>query len=203
MRYKNCPGCGASNKESDVRCFSCDKPIDLAPPALKGAGPAASTAGPSDPTQPFKILVGVLLAATVLLLSIGRQHAEQATHDQIWMTDFKQAQQLSLDTGKPLLVNFTGSDWCGWCIKLKKEVFSKADFQSWASEEVILVELDFPRRKRISAELRVQNEGLAREYGIRGFPTVLLLDGKGKVLGKTGYVPGGPSAFIQSVPLKG
>ncbi len=114
-----------------------------------------------------------------------------------WMTNYKDALKLSQETGKPILADFTGSDWCGWCIKLNDEVFSKPEFGAWAKENVILLELDYPNRKKQPQWLKQQNAGLAKKYGIRGYPTILLLNGKGEVLGKTGYRRGGAEAWIE------
>ena len=97
---------------------------------------------------------------------------------------------------KPLLVDFTGSDWCGWCIRLDEEVFSQSAFQAYAAAELVLVEIDFPRRKTLSAELKAQNEALAQQYGIRGFPTILLLSPEGELIEKTGYRRGGPESYV-------
>lgn len=121
--------------------------------------------------------------------------------DGAWMSDFDAAKAKSKAENKPMLVDFTGSDWCGWCIKLDKEVFSKAAFKDYASENLILVEIDFPRRKEQSAELKAQNEALAEQYGIRGFPTILLMDSDGKVIERTGYRRGGPEKYVEH--LKG
>lgn len=101
-------------------------------------------------------------------------------------------------TARPLVVlaDFTGSDWCGWCIKLKDEVFSKPEFEEWAKEHVVLLELDFPKQKQLSDELKKQHEELRKEFGIDGFPTIVFMDAKGKKVGKSGYVAGGPAAWI-------
>jgi len=121
----------------------------------------------------------------------------------VWHTDVDKAINLSVQSGKPLFFFFTGSDWCGWCIKLQKEVFFLPEFKKWATKNVILVELDFPKRTPIAPELLKQNRGLAKEFGVRGYPTVWfatfdLEDEKLKVnkLGSQGYVRGGPSAWI-------
>jgi len=113
-----------------------------------------------------------------------------------WMTDFEAAQAKAAEKGKPMLLDFTGSDWCGWCIKLKKEVFSKKTFKDYAESELVLVEVDFPRGKKQSDALKAQNEALAEKYGIRGFPTIVLLSPEGKLIGKTGYRPGGAEAYV-------
>ena len=116
-----------------------------------------------------------------------------------WLTDYKQAQQEAKASGKLLLVDFTGSDWCGWCIRLDREVFSKPEFQEYASKNLILLEVDFPRTKELSVAQRTQNQQLAREYQIEGFPTLVVLNGDGKTVGMLGYTPGGPSAFIEAL----
>ena len=113
-----------------------------------------------------------------------------------WLTNFAQAQQEAKSNQKLLLMDFTGSDWCGWCIMLDKEVFSKPEFKEYASKNLILLELDFPRRKALPAETLAQNERLAVEYRIQGFPTVVVLDSNGKAVGALGYMRGGPQAFI-------
>ncbi len=115
-----------------------------------------------------------------------------------WLTDFKKAQAQSLKDKKPMLVNFTGSDWCGWCIKLDREVFSKKEFQKWAKENVILVKLDFPRKSKQTAAEKKANRALANKYGVRGYPTILFINGKGEAVGKSGYMKGGPSAWTKS-----
>ncbi len=106
----------------------------------------------------------------------------------IWHDSFESAQQRSKETGKPILADFTGSDWCSWCVKLKKDVFETSEFQAWARENVILLELDYPKRAIQSSAIRNQNKQLAERYKISGYPTVLLLDSEGEVLGKLGYM---------------
>jgi len=119
-----------------------------------------------------------------------------------WMTDMDKAMKLSAKSGKPILADFSGSDWCGWCIRLDKEVFSKKIFKDFAKENLILVLVDFPNRKAIAAKLKKQNKALAVKYKVRGYPTVLLLDSKGKVLLKTGYRRGGPQKYVDSLKSK-
>ena len=97
---------------------------------------------------------------------------------------------------KLVLLDFTGSDWCGWCIKLDKEVFSQAEFGEYAKKNLVLVELDYPRSKEQSKEIKAQNAKLQGEYKIKGYPTIIVLDSEGKKVGELGYQPGGPKAFI-------
>ena len=113
-----------------------------------------------------------------------------------WLTSLDQAQKEAQAKNRLLLMDFTGSDWCGWCIMLDKEVFSKPEFKEYASKNLVLLELDFPRMKKMPPEVIAQNEKLAVKYGIQGFPTVVVFDSSGKPLGALGYQAGGPQAFI-------
>ena len=131
-----------------------------------------------------------------------------SAQDVQWMTSFEEASKVSMETGKPILANFTGSDWCGWCIRLKKEVFSKSEFAKWAEENVVLLELDFPRTTPISDELRAQNQQLAQQFQVRGYPTIIVFDVEAggaedqlnvTTLGRTGYLRGGPTPWIDNV----
>jgi len=116
-----------------------------------------------------------------------------------WLTNFDEAKKEAAAKNLPILADFSGSDWCGWCIKLDKEVFSKASFKAYAKKNLVLLLVDFPSSKSQSADLKSQNQKLAKKYGVRGYPTVLLLDKNGKVIGKTGYQPGGPEKYINSI----
>ncbi|MEO7977813.1 thioredoxin family protein [Flavobacterium sp.] len=120
-----------------------------------------------------------------------------------WHTDVKEAITISNKEKKPLLMFFTGSDWCGWCIRLQNEVLKTPEFQKWANENVILVELDYPRRTAQTPEIKNQNAELQQAFGIQGFPTVYFTSAEtkdGRVnfkgLGQTGYVAGGPTAWL-------
>ena len=121
-----------------------------------------------------------------------------------WHTDLNKAIELSIEDDKPLFMFFTGSDWCGWCIRLQKEVFFKAEFVKWAKENLTLVELDFPRRKKLDESLKQQNDNLRQMFAVRGYPTGWFVipeiqeDKKinFKRLGSQGYVAGGPKNWI-------
>ena len=119
--------------------------------------------------------------------------------DSSWLTDYRAAQELAAKKDLPILADFSGSDWCGWCMKLDKEVFSKKEFGEYAKENLVLFLADFPARKKQSAAEKKQNDALGKKYGIRGFPTVLLLDAKGKVLARTGYQKGGAAAYVKHI----
>jgi protein disulfide-isomerase len=116
--------------------------------------------------------------------------------DEGWLTDFNAAKAAAAERKLPILADFSGSDWCGWCIKLDKEVFSQKEFKDFAATNVVLFVADFPRKSSQSVEVKAQNEKLSKEYNIEGFPTVLLLDASGKQLARTGYLPGGPAAYV-------
>jgi len=114
-----------------------------------------------------------------------------------WLNDYKKAQQEARASNKFLLLDFTGSDWCGWCKRFDKEILSQSQFQDYARENLVLVELDFPRTKPQSPELRRQNQELANQYQVQGFPTIVVLNGDGQKLWQyDGYFPDGPAAFI-------
>ena len=122
----------------------------------------------------------------------------------VWQTDVNKAMQMSIKEKKPMMLFFTGSDWCGWCVRLQKEVFHTPEFASWATKNVVLVELDYPKGKPQSAELKAQNASLQQVFGIQGFPTIYFVTAKVEEnkpasftpLGNTGYVAGGPTAWL-------
>ncbi len=120
-----------------------------------------------------------------------------AAQETPWLTSFAEAKAAAKKDQKVILADFTGSDWCGWCIKLHKEVFSKPEFATWAAKHVVLLELDYPHNTPQSDELKQQNQELAQKYGVRLYPTILFLDADGKRLGQSGYLPGGPEAWIK------
>jgi thioredoxin-related protein len=116
-----------------------------------------------------------------------------------WQTDYAKALELAKNQNKRVLLDFTGSDWCGPCIELRKRVFSRPEFTSYAEKNLVLVEIDYPQRKKQSPELKQQNEKLSAKYGIdeKGFPTIIVLDPAGKVLREmTGYDGTSPAGMI-------
>lgn len=136
----------------------------------------------------------------LFLISFSMSNAQEL----IWHTDMNKASELSIKEKKPMLLFFTGSDWCGWCIRLQKEVLKTSEFGKWAKENVILVELDFPRRTAQDATIKAQNNQLQSMLQVRGYPTVWFVTPKksdeGKMnlngLGSTGYVAGGPEKWL-------
>lgn len=114
-----------------------------------------------------------------------------------WLTDFAEATKLAKAQKRPILADFTGTDWCFWCKKLDQEVFNTPEFKAWAKERVVLLEVDFPNKKVLPAELKAQNEKLKARYGIEGFPTIVFLAADGKELGRYGYDKGGPANWTK------
>lgn len=114
-----------------------------------------------------------------------------------WITDFNLAKSYAKELERPILINFTGSDWCRWCFKLRDEVFSQDAFTAYAKKDLVLLTLDFPQKKQLPKEEQAANEALAQHYGIEGFPTILLVDAEGIELARTGYQPGGAVAYVQ------
>ncbi|MDR3690801.1 MAG: thioredoxin family protein [Fimbriimonas sp.] len=114
-----------------------------------------------------------------------------------WLTSYDAAVKQAKKTGKPIMADFTGSDWCTWCMKLHQEVFSKPEFKKWAAKNVILLEVDFPHQTPQAKSLVDQNMRLERKYHdvLPGFPTVLFMNADGTVFGKYGYDEGGPDRW--------
>ena len=118
----------------------------------------------------------------------------------IWIyDDFAAALAKAKAENKFIIVDFTGSDWCGWCIRLDKEVFDTPFFIEKAPAKYVLLKLDFPRKKEQSAEIKEANKALSKKYGIEGFPTILILDAKGEKVAQTGYAPGGPEKYLKQL----
>lgn len=116
-----------------------------------------------------------------------------------WFTDFKQARSLAKSENKFMLLNFSGSDWCGWCMKLDQEVFKTDEFKRYADKRLVCVLLDFPQNINQSESLKRQNKELAEKYDIEGYPTLIILNPEGEWIGTTGYKEGGPAPYIQEL----
>lgn len=146
----------------------------------------------------MKIFYLRIFTLVTIFAVLGCPHivANASSSDSLWLTNFETALKIAKETKKPILLDFTGSDWCGWCIRLKKEVFSENSFKSFAKQNLVLVEVDFPRKNNQDPFLRKQNDKLSKKYEIRGFPTIVLLDFNGNFIDKTGYVKGGPIRYI-------
>ena len=131
-----------------------------------------------------------LLALVALCLSAVSLSAADG-----WLTDLDEGIKVAKAEKKAILVDFTGSDWCGWCIRLKKEVFDQKEFAA-ATKDFVLVELDYPQKKKQSAEEKAKNKVWAGKFSIEGFPTIMLLDANGEPFAQTGYQAGGPVKYL-------
>ena len=140
----------------------------------------------------------VLTGLSSIAIAAPAKKAETVQQEEVkWLTNFAQAQEIAKKENKILFVDFSGSDWCGWCIRLHKEVLSQKAFLDYAKDNLVLVLIDFPSRKPQSPEEKRQNQALARQFGIQGYPTVLLISPEGKILARTGYRHGGAQAYVQ------
>jgi protein disulfide-isomerase len=137
------------------------------------------------------LLTGVM----AVILAVVATAADTVT----WLTDLPKAQEQAKAEKKLVMLDFTGSDWCGWCIKLDKEVFSQPEFVAYAQTNLVCVEVDFPTKKKLSAEQQKANDALAKKYNIEGYPTIIVLNADGKKVGELGYMKGGPKAFIAAL----
>jgi protein disulfide-isomerase len=143
-----------------------------------------------------------LIHAAFLLLLLVAGFAGQAAaatapaKEATWLVSYDEAAALAKKTGRPILADFTGSDWCHWCQKLKTEVFDTAEFKDWAKDNAILLEVDFPQHIPQSPAIKAQNQKLQQQFSINGFPTVLILNANGVKIGELGYQEGGPKAWL-------
>lgn len=140
----------------------------------------------------MRLLPAALLLTTLPLAAQDEGHAG-------WHADFDEAVKVAKAEGKDLLVDFTGSDWCGWCIRLNKEVFDHAEWLDEVKKDWVLVALDFPRAEAVKAKVPnpERNRELQGKYNVQGFPTILLMDAEGTVYGRTGYREGGPAPYLE------
>ena len=154
----------------------------------------------------FFLLISFIAGAVFLYSSINQKNSFRDTNlseesSAIWMTQFSEARAMAKNEGKPILMDFTGSNWCGWCVKLKKEVFTKPSFLGFANDNLILMTVDFPRGVHQEEWLVDQNNKLLDQYGVNSFPTIILTDYNGNLLGRTGYKSGGSENYVEH--LKG
>lgn len=146
----------------------------------------------------------IAFLSIIFLTSLTSFAQKSAKEDLVWHTDLNKAIELANKEKKPLMLFFTGSDWCGWCVRLQKEVFTQNEFKKWAQDNVILVEVDFPRANIQTEEVKAQNRNLQQQFAVRGYPTCWfvkadkLKDGKVNFtqLGTKGYEAGGPANWV-------
>ena len=141
------------------------------------------------------VLSALLVSAAQAQSWANKEKAPEKTKG--WITDFEQAKQEAEAFKQPIFAFFTGSDWCPLCVMLKKDALDTKDFSRFAADNLILFEADFPQNKEMSEKVASQNKELKDKYGVRGFPTIFLLDAKEKQLGETGYQEGGAEAYVK------
>ncbi len=145
----------------------------------------------------IRIFVLFQVIAIIFFAGCGKT-TDAASMPKHWFTDFEKAKQTAGAEGKDILINFSGSDWCYWCKKLDKEVFSKQEFIRQAGKNFVFAVVDFPNdTSRQSAELQKQNQVLSEQFAVEGFPTVFLADANGRPYARTGYIEGGVQAYLE------
>jgi protein disulfide-isomerase len=140
------------------------------------------------------LLAPFFTACAVLTLGVSAARAAEG-----WGDNYEKAAAQAKAEKKLLVMDFTGSDWCPWCVKLNKEVFSQPEFKEYAAKNLVLLEVDFPNSKPQSPAVKAQNGKLQTKYKIEGYPTVVVLDPEGKKVGVLGYQPGGPKMFTAAL----
>lgn len=166
-----------------------------------------SIQNPNSPITSIQVMMIMLIAGFCVAVSSQQAVAQtivnfsdisvvEETED--WVQSLEKAVELSSNSGKPIMFVFSGSDWCSYCQLLDQEVLQTPDFELWSRENVIKVMVDFPKYNSQSAEIAQQNQQLEEYFmeHVKGYPTVLLVQSDGAVIGRSGYVAGGPGAWI-------
>lgn len=143
-------------------------------------------------------LGGTMKTLLTLLLTVAFTSLAFAAKEG-WTDDLEKAKAQAKAENKKILLDFTGSDWCGWCKKLDKEVFSQQAWKDYADKHLVLVEVDFPRSFQLPEATKKQNEELGKKYKVQGYPTIVITSASGTKKGELGYVEGGPEAFIKAL----
>ena len=163
-----------------------------------------------------KILIFALLLLLFLPACSKEKESENTTGSVIvekyqleWYTKLEKALEVAKIENKSVLINFTGSDWCGWCFKIRDEILVKEEFREFAKESLILVELDFPRKIKQSDETKAYNRKIMNRFNIEGFPSIVILDAdgnklsgkndRGQIVDKTGYQYGGAEKYVNHI----
>lgn len=142
-------------------------------------------------------LISLLILITLFLFGCNNKAVSKSNGE--WLTNMPEAQKIAAKKDLPIMINFTGSDWCSWCHKLRDEVFSQAEFKDYAKESLVLVELDFPKNIEQSDAVKKHNDKYMKMFDIKGFPTILVVDADLNILTLMGYQPGGPEQFIKDM----
>ncbi len=147
----------------------------------------------------FYILLTTLIAAFGSVHCAEAQAETQVVSQINWTTNFDAAKKQAQAESKPMFVYFTGSDWCPWCIKMDSQILSTPEFQQALAQKMIFVKVDFPRKSPQDQATKDQNQKLSNEFGIQGFPSVIILDSKGQKIEKMGFQSGGGANYAKKV----
>lgn len=146
------------------------------------------------------LLLGWLVVPNAFSQTEARMDSEMGQSSQPvgeWLEHYDVALQQADKEGKPVFALFTGSDWCSWCVKFESEILTQQDFLLFAREHLVLLKLDYPSKSdRQPGWLVEQNRRLKERYGIRGYPTAVLLSAGGEVIATSGYLPGGVESYV-------
>lgn len=146
----------------------------------------------------FRFAMKSIPITSIICAAMVALHGSAFAGGEGWSSDFAASKKLAEESKKDLLIDFTGSDWCGWCIKLNDEVFKHEAFKAGVKDSFVLVELDFPKDKsKLSEETQKQNAELGEKYAVQGYPTILLCDAAGRPYAATGYQKGGPEKYVE------
>ena len=167
----------------------------------------------SNPKRTLTRMAAVALLAGVttggFVYAKSTKKADDTPHI-TWLTSAKAAAAQAKKENKLIFADFTGSDWCGYCIKLKKEVLDTPEFAEWASDKLVFLEVDFPNDKsKMTPDEIKQNDALQAQFKVEGFPTIIYLDSTGKELGrqvgfggKAGWMPEAKKIVEANMPEK-
>lgn len=133
----------------------------------------------------------------VMTSLFGLSHTALEGNQINWFTNYDQAVQQARSASKPMVVLFTGTDWCTWCKKLDKEVLDQPEFAGAIADKFIFVKIDFPMNKTLPADQTARNKQVQKQFSVAGYPTIVVLDDKQTLLGTVGYRPGGPKAYAE------
>jgi thioredoxin-related protein len=148
----------------------------------------------------WRVARKIMIALAGLSLLCGcNQNAVAADQPNIWQSNYDAALKQAAAENKYMLVSISGMEWCGWCIRLEDEVFSKPEFISYAKDNLICVLLDFPRGKELPKAQKDANQALLEKFQVQGFPTVLIFNPQGKGIVRDGYRPGGPAKYVEFI----
>jgi protein disulfide-isomerase len=201
-----------SNLPTYARCIRCVPTLGAALLVAASLLAASAPSPVADPAKGFRIvpvddpnIVGVQRGAPPLPPLTAKAPAKRTADpvddlpptDSVWQTDYAAALRRAAREEKLVLLNFTGSDWCGWCVRLEAAVFSKPEFLAYADQHLVLLKVDFPRKKRLPPAEAAQNARLQQQFTVRGYPTLIVVDSTGRKIAEIDpSARSSPRAFI-------